>query len=118
MMMVLVKTDNHVDGSDQLSADIEAMLHRSLDRFAQRITRVQAKLFDDNSREKDGTEDIRCVIETRPSGLKPIVVSHRAATIDQAANGAVEKTKKSLERTLGRLQHRKGQVPFSGPVSD
>ncbi len=116
--MVLVKTDNHVAGSDQLSAEIESMIHGSLDRFAQRITRVEAKLFDDNSREKDGTEDMRCVIETRPSGLKPIVVSHRAATIDQAANGAVEKTKKSLQRTLGRRQHRKGQVPFSGPIAD
>lgn len=113
-MMVLVKTDNHVNGSDKLSAKMESMIHSSLERFAQRITRIEAKFFDDNSREKDGQEDKRCVIEARPSGLRPIVVSHRAATIDQAASGAVEKMKKTLDRTLSRLSHRKGQVSFSG----
>lgn len=117
-MMVLVKTDNQVEGSDQLSAGIESMIHHSLDRFAQRITRIEAKLFDDNSREKDGPDDMRCVIEARPSGLKPIVVSHRAATIDQAASGAVEKMKTSLERTFSRLQQQKGRVSFSGEIAD
>lgn len=113
-MMVLVKTDNHVEGSDELSASVESLIQNSLSRFSPRITRIEAKLFDDNSREKDGPDDMRCVIEARPSGLRPITVSHRAATVDQAASGAVDKLKKSLERTFGRLNHRKGQVSFSG----
>lgn len=116
--MVLVKSDNHVEGSDQLSADIESMIHHSLDRFAPRITRIEAKLFDDNSREKDGPDDMRCVLEARPSGLKPVVVSHRAATIDQAAHGAVEKMKKLLDRTLDRMNHQKGRVSFNGEIAD
>lgn len=77
MMMVLVKTDNHVEGSDQLSADIESMIHHSLDRFAQRVTRIEAKLFDDNSREKDGPDDMRCVVEARPAGPE---TDHRFAS--------------------------------------
>lgn len=114
MMMVLVKTDNHVEGSDQLSADIESMIHHSLDRFAQRVTRIEAKLFDDNSREKDGPDDMRCVVEARPAGLKPITVSHRAATIDQAAVGAIDKMKKTLDRTFSKLNHQKGRVSYGG----
>lgn len=113
-MLVLVKTDNHVDGGAELTADVESVVIDSLSRFKDRITRIEVKFFDDNSREKAGTDDIRCVMEARLAGLDPMIVSHEAANIPQATDGAVDKLKKMLDRTLGKLGHRKGRTSFGG----
>ncbi len=113
-MLVLVKTDTHVIGNASRSAEIEAEVRDSLERFEERLTRVEVKFFDDNSREKKGTVDLRCVIEARPAGIQPIVVSHQAGSLRQAADGAIEKLKKVLDKTYDELTHHKGQTSFSG----
>ena len=40
------------------------------------------------------------------AGRQPAAVKHRAATLDNAVDGAVEKMKKSIESTLGREDRR------------
>ena len=50
-----------------------------------------------------GAKDERCLLEARLAGLQPLAVSHQATTLEQAVDGAVEKLKRSLDRTLGRL---------------
>jgi hypothetical protein len=54
------------------------MVDRSLEPYA---TLVEGKFFDDNSRQKAGSDDLSCVIAARPAGLKPIRVSHEAASM-------------------------------------
>jgi uncharacterized protein YjbJ (UPF0337 family) len=44
------------------------------------------------------------MIEARLEGRQPTAVKHAAATLDQAAKGAADKLKSSLESTLGRLR--------------
>jgi hypothetical protein len=68
---------------------------------------VEVYLSDENSDIKFGTDDMRCVLKARITGLSPIAVTHQAATVDQAVDGAAEKLKRSLESTLGRLGNRK-----------
>jgi ribosome-associated translation inhibitor RaiA len=70
--------------------------------FAAQITRVEVHLSDENS-DKGGDNDKRCLLEARLAGLRPVVVSHRAATLQQAIDGAAEKLERSIESTLGRL---------------
>ncbi len=113
-MLVLVKTDNHVDGNAKRAAEIETEVHDLLSRFADRLTRVEVKFFDDNSREKLGKDDLRCVIEARPAGLQPIMVSHQADSLRHAAGGALDKLKKILDRTYDKLSDHKGQTSFGG----
>lgn len=113
-MLVLVKTDNHVDGGANLTAEVESVIVDSLSRFKDRITRVEVKFFDDNSRQKEGTNDIRCVMEARLAGLDPMIVSHEAANVHHATDGAVDKLKKMLDRTLGKLGNHKGRTSFGG----
>jgi hypothetical protein len=81
-------------------------------RFADQITRVEVHLSDENS-QKGGDEDKRCLLEARLAGLQPMAVSHQAATLPQAIDGAATKLAKALESTLGRLGSQKGR-PSSG----
>jgi ribosome-associated translation inhibitor RaiA len=101
-MQIQVNTDGHIKGSTKLTQEVEEIIHHALHRFGDRITRVEVYLSDENSAEKSGDSDKRCVIEARLGGLQPITVAHQGSTLDQAANGAANKLEKTLERTLER----------------
>ena len=44
------------------------------------------------------------MMEARLEGRQPIAVTHQAATVEQAIDGAADKLKRSIESTLGRLR--------------
>lgn len=105
-MQIQVNTDGSIEGSDQLRQEVEPLVRDALDRFRERITRVEVHLSDENGDKKSGPDEIRCLLEARPSGMRPIAVSHEAATIEKAVDGAAKKMERALERTLARLGKR------------
>lgn len=113
-MQIQVNTDNHIQGTEQLASQVESEVEDALRRFADRITRVEVHLSDVNSGAKSRPGDKRCVMEARPTGLQPIVVSHEASSLDQAVSGAADKLEKALSRTLDRLQDPRGRTSFGG----
>lgn len=113
-MQVLVNTDNYVDGSAQLSSHVESVVEDALARFGERVIRVEVHIGDMNSKSKSDDADKRCAMEARLAGLPPIAVTHHAALIDQAIDGAAEKLEKTLDRKLGRLNDHKGRTSFAG----
>ena len=105
-MQIQVNTDNHIEGHERLTRFVESTVADALSRFADRLTRIEVHFHDENGRSKNGGDDIRCVLEARPRGLKPLTVSNNAESLDQALGGAVEKIERALERTLGKLDAR------------
>jgi ribosome-associated translation inhibitor RaiA len=108
-MKIQINTDKNIEATDDLAEQVRAMVGGTLERFSERITRVEVYLSDENSDSKFGAHDIRCVLEVRLAGRSPDVVTHDAATWDEAVGGAADKLMRSLESTLGRLDdHRQG----------
>jgi ribosome-associated translation inhibitor RaiA len=105
-MLIQIETDGNIESDDALTAQVEAVVNDTLDRFREKITRVSVHLSDQNSESKFGTADMRCQVEARLAGLQPISVSDEAETMEQAVVGAVRKLKRSLDSTLGRLDSR------------
>lgn len=105
-MIIQVNTDRNIDGDQELAEHIKAELSNSLERLSEQITRIEVHLSDENSDKKFGAEDKCCLLEARLAGLKPIAVSHLAATLDQAVDGAIDKLIRSIDKTLGRLDSR------------
>jgi len=116
-MQILVNTDNHIDGGQNLSQLVEEVVEGTLGRFGERITRVEVHLTDENSREKDSNNDKRCVMEARLAGLQPIAVSDQGATLEQAIDRAADSLEKAIDRTLGRREDPKGRTSFAGDQS-
>jgi len=114
-MLIQVNTDNHIQGSERLTTYVQSVVQDTLSRFAERITRVEVHLHDTNSAAKDSDNDKRCGLEVRIAGLDPLNVSHNAAEIDQAIDGAADKMKTLLDRHLGKLSETKGRVSHAGP---
>lgn len=102
-MKVQVNTDSTIEGRDELAARVTAVVEGALGRFSDQITRVEVHLSDQNSG-KSGHDDKRCMMEARLEGRQPTAVTHLAATIDEAIDGAAGKLNRSIESTLGRLR--------------
>lgn len=102
-MLIQLNTDGNILGNEALAQQVEIVLTDALARYTQHITRLEVHLSDVNSEAKQGAEDMRCLLEARLAGRQPTAVSHQAATLEQALNGAADKLKSSLESTLGRL---------------
>lgn len=105
-MNILVKTDHNIDGHQALSAQISGVVEGALSRFSDQITRVKVHLSEENS-DKSSQSDMRCMMEVRLEGHQPMVVTHHAATLDQAVAGATDKMTGIVDSTLNRLRDKK-----------
>jgi len=101
-VIVQVHTSSDVEGGERLSTEVEALVESAVGRFADRISRVQVHLGDQNSGVKGGGNDKRCMMEARIDGAAPVAVTELAATIEQALNGAADKLERTIDSHLGR----------------
>lgn len=116
-MLIHVRTDNHIQGREELVSEVTTAVESSLGRFAPQLTRIEVYLADENSH-KTGDSDKRCTIEARLSGLPPIAATDNGGNLDQALDGALDKLAALLEHKLGRLGDRKGRTSYSGETAD
>lgn len=100
-MQIQINSDHHITGSPELAGHVQALVRDTLDRYSDRITRVEVHLNDLNSGVKGGL-DKRCLMEARFGGVGPIAVNHEAETLDLAINGALEKLEHAIEHKLGK----------------
>jgi hypothetical protein len=101
-MHVEVSHDNRIRIDGDFSDRLSSTLQSALARFVDRITRIECHLTDTNA-SKGGAKDKRCLFEARLNGLQPIAVSHEAATLPLAIDGAMEKLQHALDHRLGKL---------------
>jgi ribosome-associated translation inhibitor RaiA len=105
-MQIQINTDDNIDRSESQEQQIKATVRDVLDRFADKVTRVEVHLSDENSDKKGGSDDIRCLLEARLAGFQPVAVTDEGATAEQAVEGAVRKMRRSLDSTLGKQRER------------
>ncbi len=98
-MQIQVNTDHHVKGSDLLRQHVENLLNDSLNSFKDQVTRVEVFISDENSH-KGGDDDLKCTMEARIRGLKPIAVSYHAENINVAIDGAADRITRSVRKTV------------------
>lgn len=101
-MQIQVNTDRTVEGGDQLVEMVEGKVQAALDRFADRITRVEAHLSDVDGEKRGGDPDKRCVLEARPAGKPPVAVTGVGDTLAHACDDANRKMLTRLARSFGR----------------
>jgi len=103
-MKIQINTDNNVSGNESRNAPLSSILSEGLSRFSDQITRLEVHLSDEDGN-KEGLNDIRCMLEARLEGRPPIAVTNQANTSGLAVKGAMDKLKNMLTTSLGRLKH-------------
>ncbi|MBE9161142.1 HPF/RaiA family ribosome-associated protein [Tychonema sp. LEGE 06208] len=119
-MQIQIHTGHNIEGDKALATQVSGVVAESLSRLGDRITHVDVHLSDENSDKKGGDDDMRCTIEARLKGHQPLAVTHQAATLDQAVDGAADKLTRLIEHTLGRLHHQENHrtdPPLSSSVN-
>ncbi len=102
-MKIQVNTDKHIEGGQRLENFLNEKLHAALDRFSDKLTRIEVHLSDQNGA-KGGADDLQCILEARLEGMQPITVTNRAGEMDATIHGAIDKMKSALDTTLGKLR--------------
>jgi len=105
-MLIQVHGDNHITANERLSAEVTEQVTSALHHLADRVSRVEVHLGDESgNRQTEG--DKRCLMEARVEGRQPTAVTHHAASLTEAIDGAAEKLRHSLESALGKADTRR-----------
>lgn len=108
-MHIEINTDKHIESSEALTHQVRTTVEKTLDRFAERLTRVEVHLSDENA-EKGGTDDHVCTMEARPRGMPPLAATHKADSVKHAVDGAAQRLANKLRTRFGRLDDRQGEA--------
>jgi len=100
-MQIYVNSDNNIRVDTRVVSFVRTEAERALKPYTDKLTRVQVHLSDVNSH-KFGTQDKRCVVEARPAGSQPLVVTAAAANVRSAVQGSLSKMQVALERHFER----------------
>ena len=101
-MQIQINSDHHISASPEVASRLQRLVQDTLDRYSDRITRVEVHLNDLNSI-KSGSNDKRCLMEARVSGFGAISAEHEAESLEFAIDGAMEKLERAIEHKLGKI---------------
>lgn len=116
-MNIEIRTDKNIQNNERLIEYVRAELNQAFQRHSERITHFSVHLSDENGA-KGGDDDIKCMIEARPAGLKPVVVNHKAHNVDTAIHGAIERLKRSLEHIFEKKENPRAVQPAFADADD
>ena len=113
-MHIQIRTDKNIEGGEALADHIRIVVEKTLDHYAERLSRVEVHLGDENG-DKHGTHDHICTMEARPNGMEPFAATHKASNSHQAIDGAAQRLANLLRSRFGKLDDRQGAAkhPFT-----
>jgi ribosome-associated translation inhibitor RaiA len=106
-MQVLLHTDHHTPGGLPMAEHLRAVVSDALERFGERVTRVEAHLSDTNGEARTDAGDIHCTLLARLIGSEEVVVKDQASSAHQAIEGAVRKLKRAVGAAVARQDPRR-----------
>jgi ribosome-associated translation inhibitor RaiA len=77
-----------------------------MERYGERITRVEAHLSDVHTQARSSDDNIHCTLEAHLVGLQPVVVKDQAGNAHQAIEGAVRKLQRAVGNEIARHETR------------
>lgn len=103
-MKIQFNTDKTINGDERNQDFYTSQIAEELKRYQSDITRIEVHVSDENGN-KDGINDIRCLLEARLEGKQPIVVICKADNVELAVSGSIDKLKASLKTIHGRIRN-------------
>jgi ribosome-associated translation inhibitor RaiA len=108
-MQVHVNANNSVHTHEPLERWAREELNASLRRFGNDITSVEMHLSDEDS-DRISAEHKRCMLEARLANHPPVAVNHQAGSLDDAIRGAIDKLRRALDHTFGKLRDQRDRT--------
>ncbi len=118
-MQVQVNANQSVQTHESLERWAREEITASLRRFGNDITSVEVHLSDENS-DRISADHKRCMLEARLANHPPVAVNHQASSLDEAFRGALDKLRRALDHTFGKLrdQRDRSSIRRAGELPD
>lgn len=100
-MKITVNSDSSIAMNASLAKRIMGEAAEVLDRFSDRLTRVEIHLTDVDGG-KTGKVDKRCLVEVRATRIQPLVASAHGKELPAAVREAMGKILRALNSALGK----------------
>ncbi len=101
-MQIKVNTDSSIHGDERVKEFAREIVTSHIGHHIGRLTRVEVHLADVNA-QKGGPDEIRCTIEARPEGLRPMAVHDNNRDIEAALRAAGKKLRNLMDSEFGKL---------------
>ena len=105
-MDVQVRHGHHIEGGSRLIDHVESRIKDEFSRSTDHITHAEVH-FKDLNANKGGDDDVQCMIELRPAGMKPLAVHAKAGNMDQSLEHAIDKMHHLLEHSMAKAGGKK-----------
>jgi hypothetical protein len=105
-MIFQFNSDNRIPADATAADRVEAIVRGRLGHVSDRLSRVEVHVGDVNG--PRGGDDIKCAVELRPNGMKPISATDEAASVEAAVASATDKALSAYDRLVGKQTTRKG----------
>ncbi len=112
-MQILLHSDPHTDGGQRMVDHLTVVVKAAMERYGERITRVEAHLSDVHEKARSSDDNIHCTLEARLVGMEPVVVKDQAGSAHQAIEGAVRKLQRAVGTEVAKHEPR-GHRPRTG----
>jgi len=99
-VQIQINSDGSLETDARAAEEVEAAVRGALQRFGERITRIEVHLSDVNG--SKGGVDTRCVLEARVAGRPPVAVDEQAEDVHGAVRGASAKLVRVLDGQIAR----------------
>jgi hypothetical protein len=106
-MQFQFNSDNQTPLGADAAQQAQAIVEARLGRISDRLTRVEVHVSDVDG-PRNGGDDMRCAIEIRPNGMRPITATDQASSVEGAVSAAADKVLKVFDRQIGKTTSRKG----------
>jgi ribosome-associated translation inhibitor RaiA len=103
-MTIQINTYKIIEGENRLQKYYISLIEEKLKRFESHLTRIEVHLSDENG-EKEGKNQILCMLEARMEGRQPIAVTCKADVPEKAISSAIDKLTSSLTTIIGRIKN-------------
>ncbi|MDP1921124.1 MAG: HPF/RaiA family ribosome-associated protein [Myxococcales bacterium] len=114
-MLILVNTDGTISGHEAMAEAVKGVVTRELEHVSARVSRVEVHLSDEDGK-KHGRDDVRCMMEARIEGRRPIAVTHHASSLSEAVDGAAERLRRALDTALAKVEHHRHAIDAGRPL--
>ncbi|MFT7669016.1 MAG: ribosomal subunit interface protein [Planctomycetota bacterium] len=102
--MIIQVNYGDIKKTDAIDDYVHERVNKELAHIADRITRVEVHLHDDNSAHKSGADDKRCTMEARPAGRQPLAVEHKSDEVQRAISEAAGKLARALTKAFEKAK--------------
>lgn len=95
-MQIHVTGEHAFPQYDALVLHVRVLIPRELADCAHTVSRIEVHLSGESLLLPDEPRKHRCMMEARRAGCEPLAVTHHAANLHQAIDGATEKLRRAL----------------------